>query len=47
MAIQFTILTLVRTSEALNARMDEFDLDNGVWTMPYNLLQYVEDQLNR
>ncbi|HIF59863.1 MAG TPA: site-specific integrase [Rhodospirillales bacterium] len=34
MALQFTILTLARTSEALNARLDEFDLDNGVWTIP-------------
>jgi integrase len=33
-ALQFTILTVVRTSEALNARMDEFDLENCVWTIP-------------
>lgn len=32
--LEFIILTAVRTSEALNARWDEFDLDAGVWTIP-------------
>jgi integrase len=34
MALQFTILTLVRTSEALNARMDELDLEKRLWAIP-------------
>ncbi len=34
MALQFTILTVARTSEALNARLDEFDLDKRLWTIP-------------
>lgn len=33
-ALEFTILTAVRTSEALGARWGEFDLDAGVWTIP-------------
>ncbi|EPJ8753490.1 MULTISPECIES: tyrosine-type recombinase/integrase [Pseudomonas] len=32
--LEFIILTAVRTSEALNARWDEFDLDAGVWAIP-------------
>jgi integrase len=33
-ALQFTILTAVRTSEALGARWDEIDLANATWTVP-------------
>jgi integrase len=33
-ALELTILTATRTSEAINAQWDEFDLDNGVWTIP-------------
>jgi len=33
-ALKFTILTAARTSEALGARMDEFDLDKGIWIVP-------------
>lgn len=33
-ALEFTILTAVRTSEALNAAIGEFDLDAGIWTIP-------------
>ncbi|AVD90140.1 Prophage CP4-57 integrase [compost metagenome] len=32
--LEFIILTAVRTSEALNARWEEFDLGTGVWTIP-------------
>lgn len=32
--LEFIILTTVRTSEALNARWEEFDLEAGVWTIP-------------
>lgn len=33
-ALQLTILTAVRTSEALNAVWSEFDLDAAIWTIP-------------
>ena len=33
-ALEFTILTAARTSEALGAKWSEFDLDAGVWTIP-------------
>ena len=33
-ALEFVILTATRTSEALNATWDEFDLDAEVWTIP-------------
>ena len=33
-ALEFTILTAARTSEALGARWSEFDIDAGVWTIP-------------
>ncbi|SBW04857.1 Integrase family protein (fragment) [uncultured Alphaproteobacteria bacterium] len=33
-ALEFTILTAARTSEALNARWEEFDLDAKVWNIP-------------
>lgn len=34
LALQFIILTATRTSEVLNARWAEFDLDAGVWVVP-------------
>lgn len=34
LAIQFVLLTFVRTSEARFARWDEFDLSEGVWRIP-------------
>jgi integrase len=34
LALQFVILTACRTSEAINARWDEIDLDAKVWTIP-------------
>jgi integrase len=33
-ALEFTILTAVRTSEAINARWSEFDLNEKTWTVP-------------
>ncbi len=33
-ALEFTILTACRTSEALGARLQEFDLKLGIWTIP-------------
>jgi integrase len=33
-ALEFTILTAARTSEARGARWDEIDIDAGVWTVP-------------
>ena len=33
-ALELAILTATRTSEVINAQWDEFDLDNGVWTIP-------------
>ena len=33
-ALEFVILTATRTSEALNATWDEFDLEAEVWTIP-------------
>jgi len=33
-ALEFTILTAVRTSEAIGAKWDEFDLDAKIWTVP-------------
>ncbi|HTC11767.1 MAG TPA: integrase arm-type DNA-binding domain-containing protein, partial [Acetobacteraceae bacterium] len=34
LAIQFVILTASRTSEVINARWSEFDMQSGVWTVP-------------
>jgi integrase len=33
-ALEFTILTAVRTTETLHALWDEIDLDAGIWTIP-------------
>jgi integrase len=33
-ALQLTILTATRTSEALNATWEEFDFDRAIWTIP-------------
>ena len=33
-ALRFTILTAVRTGEAIGAMWPEFDLENAVWTIP-------------
>lgn len=34
LALEFLILTATRTSEVLNAKWDEFDIANKVWTIP-------------
>lgn len=34
LALEFLILTASRTSEVLQARWDEFDLDQALWTIP-------------
>lgn len=34
LALEFTILTAARTSEVINARWDEMDLEEGVWSVP-------------
>jgi integrase len=33
-ALEFTILTAARSGEVRGATWDEFDLDNGLWTVP-------------
>jgi len=32
--LEFTILTAARSGEAMGARWDEFDLEQGIWTVP-------------
>lgn len=32
--LEFTILTAARTNEAINAKSEEFDLENATWTIP-------------
>jgi len=34
LALQFLILTATRTSEVLQSKWGEFDLDGGIWTVP-------------
>jgi integrase len=34
LALEFTVLTAIRTSEALEARWEEFDLEKKEWTIP-------------
>ena len=34
LALELAVLTATRTSEVLNARWAEFDLDEGLWTIP-------------
>ena len=34
LAFEFLILTATRTSEVLNARWEEIDFDNAIWTIP-------------
>jgi integrase len=42
-ALEFTILTATRTSEALNATWDEIDLDAGVWSIPGERMKAGKD----
>lgn len=41
--LEFTILTAVRTSEAINARPEEFDLPNATWTIPANRMKMKKE----
>jgi integrase len=34
LALEFAVLTAMRTSEVLNAQWEEFDLEAGLWTIP-------------
>jgi integrase len=34
LALEFTILTAARTSEAIGARWDEIDFKQNIWTVP-------------
>jgi integrase len=34
LALELAVLTATRTSEVLNAKWSEFDLDSGLWTIP-------------
>jgi integrase len=34
LALELAVLTAARTSEVLNAKWAEFDLDAGLWTIP-------------
>jgi integrase len=38
-ALELTVLTAARTSEVLQARWDEFDLENGLWIVPATRMQ--------
>jgi integrase len=42
-ALEFAILTAVRTSEALNATWAEIDLDQRVWTIPASRMKAKRD----
>ena len=42
-ALEFTILTAARTSEVLNARWDEFDLNAKVWSIPGERMKAGKD----
>lgn len=42
-ALEFTILTASRTSEVLNARWEEFDLDAKVWRIPGTRMKAGKD----
>lgn len=38
-ALEFAILTACRSGEVRGAKWDEFDLENGVWTVPANRMK--------
>jgi integrase len=42
-ALEFTILTAARTSEAIGAKWDEIDLDEGVWTVPAERMKAAKE----
>jgi integrase len=41
--LEFTILTAVRTSEAIGATWNEIDMDAGVWTIPASRMKAKRD----
>ena len=41
-ALQIMLLTLVRTTELIEARWDEFDLEQGLWTIPADRMKSRE-----
>ena len=44
LALELAILTATRTSEVLNARWTEFDLDAGLWTIPAERMKARREQ---
>jgi integrase len=42
-ALEFTILTAVRTNEVLNAKWSELDLDKNIWTIPAERMKANRD----
>ena len=42
-ALEFTILTAARTSEAINAEIGEFDLGERIWTIPAARMKAARD----
>jgi integrase len=42
-ALEFTILTAARTSEALHAEWSEIDLERSVWTIPANRMKAARE----
>lgn len=44
-ALAFTILTAVRTGEAISARWDEFDLDARTWSIPADRMKMSRDHV--
>ena len=43
LALRFTCLTALRTSEVLEATWDEFDLESGIWTIPTHRMKGGEE----
>jgi integrase len=41
--LEFTILTAVRTSEAIKAKPEEFDLNNSTWTIPGTRMKMAKE----
>jgi integrase len=41
-ALKLMLLTLVRTSEALGARWEEFDIENAIWSIPAERMKMGE-----
>lgn len=41
--LEFLVLTVCRSGEVLNAQIEEFDLENAVWTIPSNRMKNRKD----